>query len=772
MYFFGKGILDNIDVGEVLAHIRETDVLTAYRSDWKAIFDYNVYGDPSISLFGDRPKSNNDIVFLLDGSGSMLSEGKWVAAKDAAVLFYQLMGELRHPAFKDRYNSVVFRWPCGGTTDMTTTVPPGTDLKDITVPLSIATYTPYEPLGNYCTPIGRGLEDSIDQFELDTEESFYSNKTILLLSDGKHNRGIDPLSVTIPGGIKVHGVCLGELHIDEDVIRDIAIASEAEYRITPSPREMEDFFCQILCNTSWKLQNITVTGDAAFIDQSEAVFITVWDSSSASISFELDPPGAGSNITPTNLAGYFPMEVTWHPPAPGETHAYYVCKNIPSALLGEWHFANINDGGTPVPLSDVLLKVIEDPRVIADFDIENICHYTGQPIVLSARVTEDGKALTGLTQVYAELVRSPAFAAGNVMAENSPPPGYTSISKFPDPTPQSHYLSGVMEKLGIETLNKIGGPRIYLRDDGKNADSMAGDGIYTGVFESTELEGSYTFKFRAKGQNKNGVTFDRNETLSEYVKFAASPDKTKVEVVSSVTDPKEKIVRATIKVMPIDAFGSYLGPFRGKNIRPWSSSGNFSSKYEDNKDGSYSFTLTYPIGEAPLISVSVGDILVADRMKPQISHAFPYSFSLHFGLTTPMGNLNNYYDPAFSIGLDFDYHLTPQFSAVGLLRYNRFNAVNPSISNSYWWNISANFNLKYEFTPGNLRPYINCGPGIYLPKSGSGEFGFNVGLGLDYSLTPKWIIELGGDYHHIFSSGNDTKFLISYIGLIYRYSLE
>jgi hypothetical protein len=321
-----------------------------------------------------------------------------------------------------------------------------------------------------------------------------------------------------------------------------------------------------------------------------------------------------------------------------------------------------------------------------------------------------------------------------------------------------------MNTLNIESLSKIGGPQIYLRDDGLGNDSMANDGIYTGTFSDTQYEGSYTFRFRARGENNDGVTFDRTETLSEYVKFAASPEETDVEWVSVVTDQQEKIVRATIKVTPRDVFGSYLGPFRGDLIRVWSSSGNVMPEYEDNQDGSYNFRLTYPIDEKPRISVSIDDVLVADRKEMK---AFPFSLSLHVGSTIPTGNFNNNYDANYMLGLNLDYHFTPQFSLLGFLGYNRFQSGSPSVNDTYWWNLSAN--LKYEFVTYSLRPYINGGLGLYIPETGSTEPGFNVGLGIDYSLSPNWILESGGDYHCVFTSGDDVEFFVSYIGLIYRF---
>ncbi len=144
-----------------------------------------------------------------------------------------------------------------------------------------------------------------------------------------------------------------------------------------------------------------------------------------------------------------------------------------------------------------------------------------------------------------------------------------------------------------------------------------------------------------------------------------------------------------------------------------------------------------------------------------------YSFSLHLGYTIPTGSFNNNYDPSYSIGWNIDYHFTPQLSVVGLLGYNHFNSGSSSVSDTYWVNVSGN--LKYEFTTSPLRPYVNGGPGIYIPEHGSTRLGFNAGLGLDYSLTSDWTIELGGDYNHIFTSGSDTQFIVPHIGLIYRF---
>ena len=771
LYYFAKGIFGNNDIGNVLAHVKEDDALID--KNWAQIFNYNLYGDPSLSLFGRGPARNNDVVFLVDGSGSMVypEPGKWQAAVDAAVLFYDLMKILRYPTFEDRYHSVVFRWI--SDPNDTTTVPADTNLQDMSVELTGSTFNPtYTPESYYGTPMGQGLQLAADQFVTDADDSLFREKMIILLSDGKHNNGVDPMDVIQapewPGTIKVHTIGLGEDDIEPETIKDIANDTFGNYRISPTPREIEGFFCEILCDLSWKLQDIMVTDSTAPIDQNKAVFIVIWDDPGDSLSFELDPPGDGENITPLNYSTVYPsMDITYHEPASGETHAFYLCENIPDSMLGDWDFVNIKNGTEDVLLDDVLLKVIEDPQTIAEFDVENKSHYTGQPIILTAKITEDHKPMTDLPEVYAELVRSPALAVGTIMAENSPPPDYPpqTPSKI-DRTLRSYYLLGVMQKLKIENLSKEGGPRIYLNDKGIGCDLRANDGIYTGMFLDTQYEGSYTFRFRARGKNKNNVTFDRTKTLSEYVKIAASVQETKVEIISVVTDPKENIAETIIRVTPRDRFGSYLGPFRGNLIQAWSDTGTFDTTYKDNKDGSYNFTLFYSIGDNPNISFSVGDVLVADRMEIKPAR-FPFSLSFHAGITFPIGISGSIYNNSYMFGLDFDYHFAPQWSLLGFLGFNHFKAATSGNPNTHWWNFSIN--LKYAFTTSPLRPYVNGGFGFYMPKTGIVESGVNAGLGWDYSLNSNWDVEFGGVYHHVFTSGSSIQFFVTHAGLIYRF---
>jgi hypothetical protein len=118
-------------------------------------------------------------------------------------------------------------------------------------------------------------------------------------------------------------------------------------------------------------------------------------------------------------------------------------------------------------------------------------------------------------------------------------------------------------------------------------------------------------------------------------------------------------------------------------------------------------------------------------------------------------------------GFDIDYHFTPQWSVVALLGFNHFRGKEVVERNFHWWNLSLNW--KFEFNTNPLRPYINAGGGIYIPKTGSVEPGVNVGAGFDFSVKPGLIIEWGANFHNIFTGGSGTRFYAFHAGVIFRF---
>jgi hypothetical protein len=143
------------------------------------------------------------------------------------------------------------------------------------------------------------------------------------------------------------------------------------------------------------------------------------------------------------------------------------------------------------------------------------------------------------------------------------------------------------------------------------------------------------------------------------------------------------------------------------------------------------------------------------------------SLSLHLGGVFPRGDFGDLYDGGPSVVLDAGYRLTPQLSLVGFVGYHRLDAAVEEVSDTELWIVSLD--VKWELLTGAVRPYLQAGPGAYVPESGSTELGFNVGAGVDIVLAPAWVLELGADYHEAPGATPDVELLNPHVGLIYRF---
>lgn len=143
------------------------------------------------------------------------------------------------------------------------------------------------------------------------------------------------------------------------------------------------------------------------------------------------------------------------------------------------------------------------------------------------------------------------------------------------------------------------------------------------------------------------------------------------------------------------------------------------------------------------------------------------SLSFHLGAGIPRGDFDDLFDEGPTVILDADYRLRPRLYVVGLLGYHRFDAALEGLSDAELWSVSVD--LKWELLPGTVRPYVQAGPGIYIPDSGSTEPGFNVGAGVDFRIAPAWSFETGVDYHNVTGADPDVEFLVPHAGVIYRF---
>ena len=162
-----------------------------------------------------------------------------------------------------------------------------------------------------------------------------------------------------------------------------------------------------------------------------------------------------------------------------------------------------------------------------------------------------------------------------------------------------------------------------------------------------------------------------------------------------------------------------------------------------------------------------GGMISAGERVALDSCAEPRSWRLSLGAAIPTGSFNRHYDTDIALGLDLAYKLKPKLSVVGRLGYHHFSAGSATVSDTHWWNLSGN--LHYHAASGTVRPYMGGGGGIYKPKSGSERWGLNATLGIDLRLDQTWSIDIGADYHNVFTSGSSTTFLVPRFGIVGRF---
>jgi Mg-chelatase subunit ChlD len=153
-------------------------------------------------------RSERDIALVLDVSGSMADFGRFPALKNALDVF---LNELASSPQEEFVSLSVY------STDARKKVNLTSDLEAIRI--AFASEFP-----DGFTAIGRGLELGMNSLLNDRNSRNFALKTVVIMTDGNHNRGIEPALVAADcarNRIQVHTVTFSQ---DADVnrMRDVA----------------------------------------------------------------------------------------------------------------------------------------------------------------------------------------------------------------------------------------------------------------------------------------------------------------------------------------------------------------------------------------------------------------------------------------------------------------------------------------------------------------------------------------------------------------------
>ena len=144
------------------------------------------------------------------------------------------------------------------------------------------------------------------------------------------------------------------------------------------------------------------------------------------------------------------------------------------------------------------------------------------------------------------------------------------------------------------------------------------------------------------------------------------------------------------------------------------------------------------------------------------------TYSFHVGSTHPLGNLDEVADANIYLAVDLTYPFKDRLSLQGLLGLAQLTAESDAgIDHPRWLHGSLDLRWSPRPTASGLRPYLRGGPGIYWPKSGSADLGFNFGLGAQIPLTAPFALEFGTDFHQVIDDGKD-RFVTFQLGVQFR----
>jgi hypothetical protein len=740
----------------------------------------------STSLTGAAGKTSlgrlpQDIVLVLDNSGSMLSEAPGspdesrMDVLDASARAFLAMWENEAQSIggtslsSDRIGLVFFSTNLtipfvGDEADKTKMVKrdvftaPAVDHPWNEMDTAIKDETP-----DAMTAIGKGLNSA---FKTIKNPPTNNDPVIVLMTDGIQNepplveKTGDVLSLDgtelATQGIPILTVALGVGGgINEELLDDIALQTAGRSRVAATSVGTATAFAgQLVTALLGDTLLVATEGEDALatavltsapiqipLDGSvqRAVFTLGWPTALRdALDLEILPPGVTTPIVPARVT----RESNWL--------VYGV--DIPgSGPAGMWQIrVRRGHGGSNVPASVPYHFGAYTYEGKLDFSgmLPPVKRRTGDPITVTTEVGFAGAPVTNAAGKITLRVARPGESIGNLLHDLDVPQNVLDTPTTGDATtPYDRKVKFLEDTLVKNVAPNVVSTSVPLQH--------RGNGIYSATFTDTSEAGNYKFllvyDFDAPD---GGGRIRRIEQLERMVKVM--PDADASEVVVTATDPPGTYV---VRVTPKDRFGNYLGPGApGRISVSVNGIGTVSALADPKQTGDYVATVSgVPAGNDPDVVVKVDEVVVTVDNGPGSTASGSWRFFFDAGINFPDSAL----DGSFSVNAGIERMLTSHWSIEGILGYHTFDAPLVDVDA---WQVSAN--AKYFFGTGPLRPFLNGGVGVYrIDPPDDTSFGWNTGGGLLYEISAKWAVEGVYNYH----STDPVDWSTLQIGLRWRF---
>ena len=443
------------------------------------------------------------------------------------------------------------------------------------------------------TSIGAGLFKAMDikGFNIASVPVAGQNRVVIVLTDGKENTNprMDDAAVIqkrVDGQVDGYVLGIGDpVQIDAiklDSLADILSHHPASLAKDLNNSELQKFFLQILAETQGLEFSVDPAGEiepgqtksheVAVSEGTEIVtFIVVWHAPDVTLNFTLTDP----------LGRVVQADVK-------RTNTLYQLSAKNSPVSGSWTIA-ISAGQTgatagPENIPYNLMVLEKNTRIQSHFDARAGFFDTGQPILLTATLSDDRRPVTN-ARVMVE-IKKPTIGFGDFVAniDMREAEAFRSAEEDIRPTPlELKYMFMTEKRLRIPETKTL----LELNDTGMNGDHIPGDGKYSAYFKDTRIDGIYTFKFRINatlGQERERIT--REEIRTVLVTPRVDPGKSKVSILKRSFNESNNTTYVKFCVLPEDRYGNRIGPGHEGIVRAGVRLGKV-IKIFDKLDGAY-----------------------------------------------------------------------------------------------------------------------------------------------------------------------------------------
>ena len=127
------------------------------------------------------------------------------------------------------------------------------------------------------------------------------------------------------------------------------------------------------------------------------------------------------------------------------------------------------------------------------------------------------------------------------------------------------------------------------------------------------------------------------------------------------------------------------------------------------------------------------------------------------GAGVPHGSFSSVFNTGFSFNAGLECMATSNFSVEGIFGYHRFptNFFNTHVN---LFQLSGNAKFYLLPSPNTVRPFINGGVDAYVTSSGTTKFAGNVGGGVLFEVTPRFVFQGSYNFLTVNTSGPALKF--------------